>query len=308
MDDDIEILEIEKGQPVPLLNKYKIFLYTDRPSPALRIDEIKEFLTNNLSPRFEVEVMGDFFKNYMPEKIEDRKKMINGLVDAKRWAERKAGFNFRSLTHDERIESEQKVIDDLNVPTYDSIPAKDIGFVGHYYEIDGLEKTLYSMIPDDRKDVDCINIVFTSRGLGDTDINGGLRPHARSGCYGLLKIISTTGIVDGPQVSPEYIGRLDSGVYFKEMLIDMFRDQMLFQNDDRITEVAKGLSLQGVMSHFTSNPFCTDNSCRLYDAHLQKELISSQVNGYICKKHADVLVYLRNPSMADGEVLNALFK
>jgi len=51
MNDDIEILEIEEGQTVPLLNKYKIFLYTDRPSPALRIDEIKEFLTDNLSPK-----------------------------------------------------------------------------------------------------------------------------------------------------------------------------------------------------------------------------------------------------------------
>jgi len=30
-------------------------------------------------------VAGDFFKNYLPGKIEDREKIITGLADAKLW-------------------------------------------------------------------------------------------------------------------------------------------------------------------------------------------------------------------------------
>lgn len=307
MDDEIEILEIEKGQPVPLLNKYKIFLYTDRPSPGLRIDEIKEFLATNLSPRFEVEVVGDFFKNYMPKKAEDKELITKELAGTKLWAEKKAGFNFRPMNMDERIESERKILSDFSITTYDSLPAKEVGFEGHYYDVDGLERTMYNMIANDRKGDQYIHIVFTSRGLRSLP-KGYERLHNRSGTYGPLNIISSTSIITGPDVSSEYSEHFNSGVYDKKKLNEIFKEEVIFENDQRITAVAKGLSLQGVMSHFTSYPFCADNSCRLYDAHIQKELISSQVNGYICKKHADVLDYLRNPSMTDRDVLNALFK
>ena len=70
-----------------------------------------------------------------------------------------------------------------------------------------------------------------------------------------------------------------------------FAGDIMAYGDPRMTEVAKGYMMQAVIYMATGEPFCSDASCRLFNAHWQKELIAAQLGQgpEFCPYHAGVL-------------------
>jgi hypothetical protein len=115
--------------------------------------------------------------------------------------------------------------------------------------------------------------------------------HARTIILGNPAIISTTGLVEGPakdtsyyrvksvlsNISPEAEFKLEIGAGKNYLSID----------DRRINRIIPGYILQAVFFNYTSEPFCVDKMCRLYNAHWQKEMLMCQLQKGIglCIKH-----------------------
>ena len=60
--------------------------------------------------------------------------------------------------------------------------------------------------------------------------------------------------------------------------------------DRRTTEIAKGYATQAVFYVLTGEPFCDDPSCRLYNAHWQREMLLAQLGDVeYCQRHRRLL-------------------
>jgi hypothetical protein len=49
--------------------------------------------------------------------------------------------------------------------------------------------------------------------------------------------------------------------------------------------------MQAFFFHVTGNPFCTDKTCRLFNAHWQEELLTAQLSGEpeLCPHHQKIV-------------------
>ena len=64
----------------------------------------------------------------------------------------------------------------------------------------------------------------------------------------------------------------------------------IIRNDPRIPDVAEGCILQALAYYETGEAFCTDRSCRLYNAHWQSDLIRTQVTDpAFCDRHLEIM-------------------
>lgn len=62
------------------------------------------------------------------------------------------------------------------------------------------------------------------------------------------------------------------------------------RNDPRIPDIAEGCILQAIAYYETGDAFCTDRTCRMYNAHWQSELINTQVTEpRFCEKHQKII-------------------
>jgi hypothetical protein len=129
-----------------------------------------------------------------------------------------------------------------------------------------------------------IHIIFTDL-LTCTFSEDDWRYHARAVICGTPSIISTTGIVEAPAKPREfYVSQLGQDFNsLKKKLAGRFIDY----GDKRMTEVAAGYALQALFFFVTDGePFCDSDSCRLYNAHWQEDLIRMQVEDpALCLKH-----------------------
>ena len=136
---------------------------------------------------------------------------------------------------------------------------------------------------------DTCHIVLTGQVVG-TWRPAEARYHARAAVFGMPSIISTTGLVVAPARPREYyvaqsVGRSEA------QLPDELRERFLRKNDPRIQEAMKGYLLQALFYHVTGDPFCEDQSCRLYNAHWQEELLDVQLrpDAGLCERHERIL-------------------
>lgn len=132
--------------------------------------------------------------------------------------------------------------------------------------------------------MDIVHIIFTDL-LTCTFSEDDWRYHARAVICGTPSIISTTGIVEAPAKPREFYAPqfgMDANS-LKKKLAGRFIDY----GDSRMTEVATGYVLQALFFFVTGGePFCESDSCRLYNAHWQEDLIRTQVeNPVLCLKH-----------------------
>jgi hypothetical protein len=131
---------------------------------------------------------------------------------------------------------------------------------------------------------DSIPIIFTDL-LTCTFSEEDWRYHSRATVCGTPSIISTTGIVEAPAKPKEFYFSLltQDTESIKKKLADRFIDY----GDRRMTKVAAGYVLQNLFFFITNgDPFCENNSCLLYNAHWQEDLIRTQVqNPALCPKH-----------------------
>lgn len=131
------------------------------------------------------------------------------------------------------------------------------------------------------------------------------RPHIRASIYSEPSIISIPGIVEGPAKPKEfymYKKRYEAlGVWdLKEPEVKKrFKERFIDYGDKRIPEVLKGYISQAVFFYITGEPFCDKKSCRLYNAHWQKDLLYSQIKqGRFCKYHNNLLAKIMEMSKA----------
>jgi hypothetical protein len=152
-----------------------------------------------------------------------------------------------------------------------------------------LQRLLAQALPEQTSDH--LHIIFTDM-LTCTFSEDDWRYHARAVICGTPSIISTTGIVEAPAKPREFYLLLQQQQHqqpfadTKRRLAGRFIDY----GDDRMADAAAGYALQAIFFFLTDGePFCDSDSCRLYNAHWQEDLIRTQVhNPALCLKHRSI--------------------
>ena len=70
--------------------------------------------------------------------------------------------------------------------------------------------------------------------------------------------------------------------------------RFLEHKDVRLADIAEGYLLQAIVYYETGEEFCKDKECRLFNAHWQEDLLSTQVeNRKFCRTHFKILKELK---------------
>ena len=240
----------------------KIILYDEPTVPEIGIAHQKEFLESTLG--VEIEIRGNFFRNLQGSEFKK--------IASKRIFELKKPFVQHNPTEDE-IEAERSnkdMTEDREVFPYDG------------YELQEIASELIK-----EKSLDTLHIIFTNR-LTATFSEEDFRYHARALIGANPAIISTTGIVEAPTKPKQYYMELIGG--FSKDKVDKvkekYKDQFLEYHDGRLEKIVEGYLLQAIFYVETGDAFCDDKSCRLFNAHWQKDLLESQLaDPKFCEKH-----------------------
>ncbi|MCL4458997.1 MAG: hypothetical protein M1136_08075 [Chloroflexi bacterium] len=265
-----------------------IYLYDEAATPTLDLGGITNYIKDKL-PSSQIEVRENFITFHLArlERRGREEKMSHLAEELARAKVRKLGAPLNDLFvplkgeigyERRRLENQNKRVAGI---LYD-------GFV--------LSGILQGLLPPEECALNQVHIVFTNQLFGTWDEHD-RRYHARVSIYNKPSLISTTGIVEAPAKPREYyllkqqytaLGMYDAA---EVGLKGNFRGRFIDYNDERMTRVMKGYVLQALMHQLTGEPFCTDKSCRLYNAHWQEEVIRSQVeNPYdLCPAHERML-------------------
>jgi hypothetical protein len=273
----------------PVVVPCELFLYDDRLPANVSVDRVAERLREYL-PQTEMRVSGEFILHHTASlDPEGREQVITHL------AEKLAGIRVRdpekeaSFTEPAygEIQYEKRRI------TNTSIQARGVLYDG--FE---LARVLGRLIPREEVAPHHVHIVLTNQLFGTW--GGDRRYHYRVSVYSVPSLISTTGIVEAPAKPREFylekqrlaaIGLKDGSV---EALKQKYAGQFIDYDDERMTEVVVGYALQAVLYAATGNPFCSDPTCRFYDAHYQEDLIRAQLQGNeFCEHHLALLEKLK---------------
>jgi|GEM_PF-5348337 len=157
----------------------------------------------------------------------------------------------------------------------------------------GLASALGAFVPSNF-DGGTRHLVFTSV-LPVTWDAPDCRYHARSVICAFPSVVSTSGAVEGPaRPRALYVARM-MGLTEDEAR-KKYIGRYLEHGDGRLAEVAKGLAAQAVFYGLTGQPFCEKESCRLFNARWQEQLVDAQVgSGRFCEQHLRFLKGLRRP-------------
>ncbi len=266
----------------------QIHLYHEGASSALNREEIAAYLRKKLG-KVKVKLQNSLVADYLSRFSEDKRaKETDNLarrlagIKIRRWGGNSPPF---SEPLKGEIEYEKRY---LHRPS-----AKPAGIL---YDGFRLQNIFSGLIPEEELNHEHLHLLFTNQLFGTWDEDD-RRYHARTSVYGLPAIISTTGIVEAPARPREfYLLRqrydiLSKGDAAILELKERFKGRFIDYDDDRLSEVVKGYSLQALFFHLTGDPFCGDKSCRLYNAHWQEELIAAQVGGSceLCPFHEEIL-------------------
>ena len=155
---------------------------------------------------------------------------------------------------------------------------------GILYDGFRLREFYYNLILEQERTSEFLHLIVTNEMFGTWDRND-RRYHARTSIYSFPSIISVPGLVDAPAKPREYYLKRQLGLH-AEILREEYSGY-LHKDDDRLTEVLKGYSMQALFFHLTGEPFCDDRNCRLFNAHRQEELIQAQLKEgkEFCEKH-----------------------
>lgn len=284
--DKIDQLELE-----PLS---KVILYDDKSTSNLILDELRDYLASKFN-NLEISVRNDFFSYYLDnqnntaskdgESEKEQNNRISGL------ARQLAGTKVRDLNQPGKfmepllgeIRFEEKILNN---------PSKAVP--GIFYDGFKLHELFQELLPNTEINKTIYHIIFTHRLFGTFDQND-KRYHARVILCGYPSIISTTGIVEAPAKPKEYYQIKQGLIQQNISTIDDFvpkelKQKYLKYNDQKITEMMKGYVMQAIFYHLTSEPFCSDPKCRLFNAHWQEELLQAQASKpEFCEKHQEIL-------------------
>ncbi len=257
----------------------KIYLYTDLVPENLRLDGVREYL---IEKGFDVETRGDFFTYFNVKREEIAEDLARIRI---RDMEREGVLNPEPSPED--VDAELRIIKDKNPLMLE----RDLTNV---YSGWGFVTLIRGFLKKD------FHILFTSRMLA----TWGDRYHGRTVMvHPPLAVISTTGLVEAPKKPTEYYARLLSYQFahgmghqvadiaeYEEEIKESLKDSFIDYDDRRLTEVAKGFVMQALVYFLTTDAFCEDPFCRLFDAHTQEDLITSQLEGgEFCERHQRIV-------------------
>ncbi|KXB03621.1 hypothetical protein AKJ45_01025 [candidate division MSBL1 archaeon SCGC-AAA261F19] len=256
-------------------------LYHDSSAKNLDLSEISKYLVEK-DIFDEVEVRESFLKRYGNPLRETAEKLaavrVHNLETQKR--------NFK-ISNSE-VQFEKKLIE-----------SDEDRITGALYDGFRLGKVFTDLIPEDEREEFYLHVVFTDRFFG-TWKSETRRYHARVSVYGFPSIISTTGIVDAP-ARPKGFYRIEKhegdGHRYNLRVLgrrNEFEGDFVDYDDKRLTEIMKGYVMQAAFYHLSSGPFCADKRCRLYNPHLQENILSAQLTSpEFCAKHQSILERLQ---------------
>lgn len=260
--------------------RYRIHLYDDPSAKTLDLEEIASYLKEKLSKiEGDIDIIrhGWFIIPNLKDKINDI------AIEFGRIKVRDLYRQCFSEPLPAEVEYEKKILRN---------PNHRAG--GIMYDGFELMSNLQKFIPQNENDMKNIHIVFTNRLFGTFD-EADRRYHARVIVCGYPSIISTVGIVEAPAKSKEFYNLKKQYILLGiplDRLKEEFKGRFIDYDDQRLTEVMKGYVMQAIFYHFTHEPFCNEKNCRLYNAHLQEEVLNAQLNGKLCQKHEKILIDL----------------
>lgn len=250
----------------------RVFIYSDKPSDVLFIPEIVERLRDlGIDSQF----FGDYYEylNLNDEKI-------------LQFSQKSASVIINDI---EAPLSRPNSYDETEVVSeYESIKAS-APYNRTYYDGNWLQRIYFEYLApriDARKYDTQVHLIFTSRLFLTYEAP---RYHARVILGGIPSLISTSGIVEAPARPREYYfmkARLvKSGMDVNE-LDALFQDRFLRYDDPRISSAMLSYALASIFYQITGQRFCDNANCRLYNSHLQEEMLRVQVNGELCESCA----------------------
>ena len=255
----------------------KIVLYDEGAAAELDIEGIAQYLTRKIG-KAGVEIRGNPFSGDAPG------------AGVSHFARRIACTKIQGIN--QKIQSGQAPLHGEIEYEIRRILGKTRSF-GLIYDGFDLQRIISEVVPKRERNLVFIHIAFTNRLFATwDDINK--RYHLRTSIYGFPSIISTTGLVEAPARPREYylLKQQYEGLG-KDIteLKDSFKESFIDYADERLTDVARGYTMQAVFYALTGAPFCEDKGCSLYNAHWQEELIFAQLkSGYeFCQRHTEFL-------------------
>lgn len=261
----------------------KIILYREPQVKNLREAQLKRYVEEKLS--VPVEMREEFFSYWLGKlSCEHKSEKVNFL--ARRLA--KIRVKDPSKMVDTSVEPFQIEVNYEKNNLINSLNKK----AGILYEGRMFVSVMRSLIDTSELCPEFLHIVFTNQLFATWEG----RYHTRAILCASPSAISTSGLVEGPAKPREFyllkkqylnLGRGN----MMEDLEGKFGEEILHPDDKRITEVAKGYTMQAVFYHLTGEPFCSDPGCRAYNAHWQKELLQAQLHSpyEFCSNHQRIL-------------------
>ena len=264
-----------------------IYIYTDRPHPAAEAEEIEPFLK---SLELSVAFCGDVMETLIPPAQNEHFAQKCASLRIKEFRKKR---NFYKTIPGRFIE-EEKAFMAGNQPMALREDTSNV------YEGYCLLSALRRFIPQEK--LNDLHLIFTSR-LPMTWDEKDFRYHGRTVTAEFpLALISTTGLVEAPAKPREYYlyelakERMKEQGFFTgnaPLIDEKPKFEFLTYDDPRMKECLKGLTLQAIFFLALLEPFCETQTCRLYNAHWQEELLSSQVNGRMCQTHQNLMRTVR---------------
>jgi hypothetical protein len=256
-----------------------VYVYDGARTDALHLEEVARFVSSIL-PSVNVQIKDDVVTTAL-EKASDAEK--DKLVDT--LAQTLAAARVRNITAQEEtgpvaygeVEYEKRRLLDSTIKA-----------LGILYDAPKLATICADMLGEKQLTVENVHVIFTNQLFGTWDEND-KRYHARVAVFGYPSLISTTGVVEAPARPREFYLKRQLGAD-PIQLKEEFRGKFIDYDDPRLTSVMKGYVAQALFYHMTGEPFCQDQTCRLYNAHWQEELIQAQLTGDdFCPAHAAFL-------------------
>ncbi len=250
----------------------EIILYDEPSVPEININQLSDFIQETTS--IKVSKRKNFFSHFKM----DRKNAIE-LASLR-------VFNIYSPFENhkpslEEVDFEERSFADSSV--HNNIVLYD-GFE--------LQKFLTNIITEEESQSDKFHLILTSRLTCTYDYDD-YRYHGRAVICSNPSITSTTGMIEAPAKPREfYINlhtQMSSGINLAA-LKNQFSGRFLDYHDSRIGKAIQGYAMQAIFYYLTSEPFCQNPDCILYNAHWQEELLHSQLeSGTLCMMHQKII-------------------
>ncbi|MFP4027602.1 MAG: DUF6775 family putative metallopeptidase [Candidatus Brocadiia bacterium] len=250
-------------------------LYDGTGSDSIEVETLAEFLRRRV-PSVDVEVFDDFLSECLARAGEELREQT-----ARRIAKARVRDPERAADEDDPIPGEVEY--EKRFLTAGGEKPSGLLYDGHML----LEAFAQLLHADEVLPTIC-HVVLTNQLFGTRPKVG--RYHARVSLYGVPSLISTSGLVQAPARPREYYTATSVGSGGSN-IPDELRERYLSENDPRAHEALKGYLFQALFYHATGEPFCDDESCRLFNAHWQEELLRAQVGEQagLCQRHQEIL-------------------